>query len=72
MDDLYNAVFEYRMEEKKIQDILNNQPEEVRMYLMDQLHYRFVNGQSFTLREWEEWKKEGWKRVLSEIDKRAK
>lgn len=72
IQDLYDAVFEYRLEEKKIQDILNNLPPEVQNHLMDKLHYKFTNGESFTLREWEEWKKEGWKKVFSELEKRAK
>jgi hypothetical protein len=42
----------------------------VKKKLAQEIMYKFENGESFTLEEWNQWRKEGWRKVFEELKKR--
>lgn len=68
---LKEAILDYKTLERKLDDILGQIDNPVvKKELAKNLQYKFENGQSFTLEEWNQWREEGWRKVFEELKKR--
>jgi hypothetical protein len=64
-------IIELKRRGRKLDDILGQIDNPVvKKELAKNLQYKFENGQSFTLEEWNQWREEGWRKVFEELKKR--
>jgi hypothetical protein len=71
--DAESAVLRYKALERQVNETIQqiNHPE-VKKKLAQEIMYKFENGESFTLEEWNQWRKEGWGKVFEELKRRGR
>ena len=67
-EQVESALLRYHELERKTKEALDriNHPV-VKKEIVRELQYRFENGKSFTLEDWNKWREQGWKEVFKRI-----